>query len=330
MRPTKVWLGPRNYLSPGDLADFRSHQPIAGIEITDKLSEAELLIVKDAKPLILLQVLFGGAKKKVLFISEPRVVWPVPYIPFVRRLFDLKILRGRMPVSEETKPDFISTDFHSWVRFPEGRVILPKRERVDRIALVNAHKFSFVKGQLYSLRRECGEQIDKLDLYGKDWTLPPSRRFSSALKAFVLAVATMQPLSVRQKPMMLRGVPSSYKGALEDKRGTLATYKLCLVIENSQEILTEKIWDAWFSGCIPIFVGPDLRAWGVPDNLYVRAEPDISSVQRAIEHARDHINHGEFINVLESWLNSRTCRDQWTYEFLVEKLYSDIRSKANI
>jgi hypothetical protein len=64
-------------------------------------------------------------------------------------------------------------------------------------------------------------------------------------------------------------------------------FKVAVVIENSQEYMSEKLFDAFVGGCIPVYVGPDLEVFGIPSSLYVTAEATPESVQRGISVALD-------------------------------------------
>lgn len=48
---------------------------------------------------------------------------------------------------------------------------------------------------------------------------------------------------------------SIYKGSIKHKRDTIKNYKFCYCMENARYngYITEKIWDVWFSGSVPIY-----------------------------------------------------------------------------
>lgn len=69
-----------------------------------------------------------------------------------------------------------------------------------------------------------------------------------------------------------------YKGPCEDKRETLAQYKFSFCYENSTRYpgyISEKIFDCFFSGCIPVYLGaPDRKQYLPPDCYIDRADFD--------------------------------------------------------
>jgi len=69
-------------------------------------------------------------------------------------------------------------------------------------------------------------------------------------------------------------VSSSYKGSCGDKIATLSGYRFALCFENTQieGYVTEKIFDCFFAGCIPIYFGaPDIESL-VPKETFLKYE----------------------------------------------------------
>lgn len=63
----------------------------------------------------------------------------------------------------------------------------------------------------------------------------------------------------------------SYKGACSDKISTLAKYRFAVCFENTRfpGYITEKIFDCFFAGCIPIYYGaPDIEKY-VPKETFI-------------------------------------------------------------
>jgi hypothetical protein len=78
----------------------------------------------------------------------------------------------------------------------------------------------------------------------------------------------------------------TYMGSVSDKNSAMANYKVALVVENSSEFLTEKLFDAWFAGCIPVYVGPPVEAFGIPRSLVIQVtEPTVREVKNCIDLA---------------------------------------------
>ena len=59
-------------------------------------------------------------------------------------------------------------------------------------------------------------------------------------------------------------------GVVDDKEGVLLRSQFAVVIENSAGYISEKLFDAVIAGCIPLFVGPELSQFGIPNDVVLR------------------------------------------------------------
>lgn len=64
----------------------------------------------------------------------------------------------------------------------------------------------------------------------------------------------------------------SYKGPVQNKRDVLESARFSLCYENVRDLpgyVTEKIFDCFFSGCVPIYWGADEIAELIPQNCFI-------------------------------------------------------------
>lgn len=114
--------------------------------------------------------------------------------------------------------------------------------------------------ELYSFRTnwiaELSQQ-DTFDLFGAGWTWPGVRTFFWTTYTF-------------NRHSLLR----RYCGRVESKIATMSNYKFALCIENMRcnGYITEKIFDCFFAGCIPIYYGAPNIASFVPNECYIPLE----------------------------------------------------------
>ncbi len=205
--------------------------------------------------------------------------------------------------------------------FPDEFLQGGEKDRLPRVALINANKFSFLPGELYSLRRLCASKIPQIDTFGYDWDIGWRDTVQRLLFEFAKAVVSLRGLKLTQPGLLKK--PLSPKGPIANKLEVLGKYKVALVTENSAEYMSEKLFDALFAGCIPVYVGPDLSAWDIPEELYVRSNPDVQSVQAAIHEAlsRDLIKHQE---VCKQWLSAPRTKANWEYRSVLARMFSEI------
>jgi tRNA C32,U32 (ribose-2'-O)-methylase TrmJ len=71
---------------------------------------------------------------------------------------------------------------------------------------------------------------------------------------------------------MPKNISSSYGGRVEGKMPVLRNYKFALCYENGRDIdgyITEKVFDCFFAGTIPIYWGANNISQYVPINCYI-------------------------------------------------------------
>lgn len=226
----------------------------------------------------------------VLIINEPTVVVPQHSDSRVLRAFD-KVIRVGRP------NDFPVLKWPQTWREPQVEV---KREK--KAVVINADKWSFVSGQLYWLRASISAKSDDVIVYGHGWNRNIFVRLSH--RAYELLRTIKSGVIPNLKGLIfLASTPRLYLGTVQDKIATMSKYKVALVIENSQELMTEKLFDAWFAGCVPVYVGPPLAPFGIPESLVIRCEePTIAALDLAIKRALE-TDHSAFAKEVRSFLD---------------------------
>jgi hypothetical protein len=183
---------------------------------------------------------------------------------------------------------------------------------------------SFMQGELYSLRREAIRAIENLDLYGTEWDSALLHRLFIATRSFAHAVLSLKVPSVSGIRLWFQSYPKSL-GSVEDKLVTMSKYKYAVVIENSAEYMSEKLMEALFAGCIPIYVGPDPQEYGIPNNLVIWSKPNIDSICSSLAEATTW-DFRDFHSRLEVFLGSSEVRDLWDFEKVYQKMLELIQS----
>jgi len=101
---------------------------------------------------------------------------------------------------------------------------------------------------------------EDFDLYGIGWD---RYRFKGKLSKFNRLTALTRLL----KPKYL-----SYQGSVESKKETYERYKFAICYENARDIagyITEKIFDCFFAGCVPIYWGAPNVTDHIPANTFI-------------------------------------------------------------
>jgi len=136
--------------------------------------------------------------------------------------------------------------------------------RPNFCCMIASNKMNLRKGQLYSERVRAirwfeKNHIDKFDLYGKGWDDP---YIPSFLRRYV-----WPSLFKLYYPH-----PQSYQGECESKHQVLKQYTFSLCYENMRDCpgyITEKIFDSFFAGCIPVYLGANNITDYIPDSTFI-------------------------------------------------------------
>lgn len=203
--------------------------------------------------------------------------------------------------------------------FPENFEIPDHRNRDGGVVFVNANKLSMSSGELYTLRREVLDCNPNIHVYGPGWEDSSSIRLLRVLKESLIALKNPRRFRLRIKKIWLR--PILYHGLAKDKVLETAKYKVALVIENSFELVTEKIIDAWLAGCIPVYVGSDLAELGLPKGLFIQASADLRSVEASL-HKALRMDHATFINDLRNWMSVSPLVQDWSLKVGFGKVFN--------
>jgi len=146
-----------------------------------------------------------------------------------------------------------------------------KQARPHLLGMVNSWKKSEMPGDLYRKRNRLAIQVGKI-LKGEMFLAGPGwdRHLVHSLK-WQRSLAKRCPALAQR---IFRWPNSAYRGVLElgkAKLQALATCEFALVPENCSSLrgyITEKIFNALFAGCIPIYQGhPEATRWLTPETF---------------------------------------------------------------
>ena len=125
------------------------------------------------------------------------------------------------------------------------------------------------------------------------------------LKALIVAVFSLS-LSLTAASGWFRK-RSNADLRVSDKTLAISRHHTAIVIENDLSKLTEKIFDALYAGCVPVFVGPEIQEHVIPSDLYFRSEPNLDAISTAIERANSRPSKLQ-LELVKRW-QEKACRD---------------------
>jgi len=168
--------------------------------------------------------------------------------------------------------------------------------------LIAGYKFNSHPLELYSEREKAiswfeQNHPEEFDLYGIGWD---KYHFKGKLK-WLNRCKFLTTLFKNNYP--------SYKGQVISKSQTLQKYKFAICYENARDIpgyTTEKIFDCFFAGCVPIYWGaPNITSY-IPENTFIDKRNFVS--YEGLYTYIKNISQQEYIAYLEnikSFINSK-------------------------
>jgi hypothetical protein len=153
---------------------------------------------------------------------------------------------------------------------------LPQEISIDETrsklcCLISANKRSQEVNELYTERIISIKWFEKnapqdFDLFGIGWDMPPKTHFFSKVMHFLLK-------KLQFLRFLYRGATyPSYKGMVDSKVEVLAGYDFSICYENIKDLngyITEKIFDSFFAGCIPIYWGAKNIKDYIPEHCFI-------------------------------------------------------------
>lgn len=244
---------------------------------------------------------------RIAILMEPPVVLPSNANPENFKDFDLVFELGRLP--EDVPEGHVAFPWPQEIEISPG---FHNSNRKKELAIVCGNKFSFLPGELYSLRRKLIIGLDKkIDLYGTGWTEKRIATLIKVAKSAVFAIIKGRFSPSAASTLMLQ-TPKNFRGQPKDKLLTLQDYQSSLVIENWKNYYTEKLFDALKAGCLPIYVGPPLERIGIPEGYAIQAPsnyPDLAELISRSDHQMDDPKRKEIMGWLTSENNPHLYRN---------------------
>ncbi len=244
----------------------------------------------------LLYNIFSLNKKMFLFINESEIIKPNNFDEYLHKYFERIFTWNDDMVDNEKYFKFFLPN-----KIPK-EIIYAKKEKL--CVMMCGNKTNNDVRELYSERLMAIKWFiqnnpNDFDLYGNGWD-------TEAL--------------------------TFYKGYVKEKINTLSKYKFAFCYENAKNIpgyITEKIFDSFFAGVIPIYLGaPNIKDF-IPENVFIdrNAFADYNALYNYISLMSEE-RYYDYINNIKSFLKSDNCH-KFSTEFWSDMLIEHITSLYN-
>ena len=226
----------------------------------------------------------------ILQINEPPSVRPKSYVRKYHEFFGTVLTWNDDYVNNRKYKKFFIPQY--W----NGKMLrTPYSEKKDFV-MICGNKTSNHKNELYTQRREIIDYFEDktgFDLYGFGWS----------------------GLGLR-----------NYKGTVAKKLETLSGYKFCFCYENIKNVsgyITEKIFDCFFAGCVPIYMGADNVELYIPSGCFVNANKfnSLSEVHEFL-NCMPQEEYETYLFSIESFLESNEFSDTFSVESYIKTMIS--------
>jgi hypothetical protein len=191
--------------------------------------------------------------------------------------------------------------------------------------LISSNKSIKHPAELYTERITAIRWFEKnhlndFDLYGKGWN-----KYYFYGKFLGFNLLRLNRLKLLAK--ILSPHYPSYKGEVKSKKETLQNYKFAICYENANGFpgyITEKIFDCFFGGCVPIYLGADNIKNHIPENCFIdkRDFKTYDDLYKYIKnmHEAEYLSYASAIN---NFVNGEKAR-QFSAEYFADILIREI------
>ena len=106
-------------------------------------------------------------------------------------------------------------------------------------------------------------------------------------------------------------------------------YKYSLVIENSNDYCSEKLFDAIINGSIPIYIGPKNTEIFLPGNLYYSCTGSVDEIRKILNSVGEK-DINDMLGSMKDFLQSKNFTENWSSEKVYGKIAQTINKFWNI
>lgn len=290
---------------------------------------------------------FGGEPENAALIRlEPPAVFPAQHAPSIYSKYGLVITPGSTLSKDKPNlawPYFYSPNPLSPQPFPPNLQDLVEtkiqlglfhienwKTRKYLVTLVGSNKVSPIRQNNYRLRRAFAKNIpkQKLAVFGELWEGSLTRKIKH--RAYVL-IQSLKYGTVPNIREIYGGLFSKFEGALgpiPDKHQIIENSKFSLVIENDDSYMSEKIIDAFLGGSIPIYIGGNFSALGIPSDIVISHLKNANDILRFLQQI-DNFEISVRLDQIQSFLSSSDFINTWDGKQVYKKIGLQITDYFN-
>lgn len=245
-------------------------------------------------------------KNRILVMLECKQILPEMHRDEVLSQYGI-ILSPSLYWAKSFNPLFFNYPFH----LDTPPFLTPISLRRYKFGLIQRNNFSCVKGELYTLRRQLIKASQgQIEIRGEGWNKPKIYQVINYIKLIRYYRNILKINEIKLIPRYI--VKNANYLPVRDKQKFLESVSVAIIIENAADYISEKLFDCFRAGTVPIYVGPSLEVFGIPEDCVIRAESNVKS----IIHTMNHISEFDLVKIREKgsrFLHGNASR--WSEEY---------------
>jgi hypothetical protein len=252
-------------------------------------------------------------ENRVLFALEPRAVLPMQHRKRVKEKFGLVLVSSPNQL-QHPRDVFFDYGF----LFPKDNMKFDSPRKIGSLALLNANKSSFVSGSQYKTRKSLVNRLASLGFFvtiaGAGWSKSFQEQTLDSMGSllFCLSQGEWPDLSRFSFPTRPKRPNIKFSGAVPDGNVFLQQHEFALIVENDPDYISEKLFNALESGCIPLYLGPRLSTLGIPETVIVDLTRETDS---SLLLLRSDSNRKELVRMAgQSYIKRPDVKEYWSHE----------------
>jgi hypothetical protein len=196
--------------------------------------------------------------------------------------------------------------------------------RQVKIGIIQRNLLSCIKGENYTLRRRIIKaRKNKIVVAGEGWG---ANKFVQYFRYIKLCRYYARKVRLSKLILFPKSLISEKKFLpVSDKQEFLSKVEFAIIIENHEDYVSEKIFDCFRAGTVPIYYGPNLEDFGIPENTVIKVN-DLVELKNVVDrideynsklyrqNAFDFLKHGA-----QAWDEKKVMVD------LAEKIINEIK-----
>lgn len=264
-----------------------------------------------------------GISRRTLVLMEPQSTHPAAFTEKVLSQYGHVFAASRIWATEIGARPF------DWPQTLGPCPPVPEGPFDFDATMILADKRSGDRGSNYWLRRGILKAAPAFDLEigvaGPGWDDGVRLRLQHGIVAVWRSVKARRGLpSYRNAFGGLLYRPPNRMGVVPRKSDALRRARVSIVIENSQDYVSEKLVDSIVAGVAPVYIGPSLHGFGIPSSVAIQAKADPVAALEAVAALRDRPQDAaEIVRQGRLWLSDPSTR-QLQAENVLGRLARDI------